>query len=191
MTTRMNTDQSGQALVEVSFGLIMLCVFVLGVIDCGRAIYDVQVMKNLVGEGSSMASRSGGGTGTSLSNIAITINADAGNDLNMSTNGCVIITQVQNMGGTGPSIQVLNQASAGGLTGASCKSKIGCVSGTTGCSTGNATIPAAAVTALTTEGTGSAIYTTEIYYNYSPITPLPHFLGSNVLPSQFYAVAYY
>ena len=35
----------------------MLCVFVFGIIDFGRAIYDVQVMKNLVGEGSSMASR--------------------------------------------------------------------------------------------------------------------------------------
>jgi len=187
MATRMNAEEAGQALVEVTLGLIVLCVFVLGIIDFGRAIYDVQVMKNLVGEGSSMASRSGGGT--SLSNIAITIDSDAGNDLNMSTSGCVIVTQVQNMGSG--SIQVLNQASAGGLSGATCKSGVGCVSGTTGCGTSNATLPTAAVTALTTEGTGSAIYTTEIYYNYSPITPIPTFLGKNVLPSQFYAVAYY
>lgn len=187
MTTRMNTDQSGQALVEVSLGLIMLCVFVLGIIDFGRAIYDVQVMKNLVGEGSSMASRSGG---TSLSTIVGTITADAGNDLNMGTSGCVIITTVQNMGSG--SIQVTNQAWGGGISGtASCKSKIGCVSGTSGCSSSTATLPTAAVSALTTEGTGSSIAVTEIYYNYSTITPLPHFLGTTVMPSQFYAVAYY
>jgi Flp pilus assembly protein TadG len=187
MTTRMNRDQSGQALVEVSFGLIMLCVFVLGIIDCGRAVYDVEVMKNLVGEGSSMASRS---AGTDLSTIVGSITTDAGNDLNIGTSGCIIVTSVQNMGSG--SIQVTNQAWGGGISGtASCKSKIGCVSGTSGCSNSNATLPAAAVSALTTEGTGSSIAVTEIYYNYSTITPLPRFLGSNALPSQFYAVAYY
>jgi Flp pilus assembly protein TadG len=187
MTTRINTDQSGQALVEVSLGLIMLCVFVLGIIDFGRAIYDVQVMKNLVGEGSSMASRT---NATNLATVVSTIDADAGNDLKMSTSGCVIITYVQNMGSG--SIQVTNQGWGGGLSGtASCKSKIGCVSGTSGCGTSNATLPSAAVTALTTEGTGSSIAVTEIYYNYSTITPLPRFLGTTVLPSQFYAVAYY
>jgi Flp pilus assembly protein TadG len=162
----------------------MLCVFVLGIIDFGRAIYDIQVMKNLVGEGSSMASR-----GTSLSNVVTTIDADAGRDLNMSTSGCVIVTQVENV--SVGSIQVINQSQGGGITGASCKSKIGCVSGTPGCSSSTATVPTAVTSALTTEGTGSAIYVTEIYYNYSTITPLPRFLGSSILPSQFYAVAYY
>ncbi len=184
MKTRMNTDQSGQALIEVSFGLIMLCVFVLGIIDFGRAIYDIQVMKNLVGEGSSMASR-----GTSVSTTVATIDADAGRDMNMSANGCVIVTIVENMGSN--SLQVTQQASAGGISGNSCKTKIGCVSGTSGCSTDNATLPQAAVNALDSEVTGSSIAVTEIYYNYSTITPLPRFLGSNVLPSQFYAVAYY
>ena len=42
--------------------MVILCIFVLGIIDYGRAIYDVQVMKNLVGEGSCMASRASGGT---------------------------------------------------------------------------------------------------------------------------------
>jgi Flp pilus assembly protein TadG len=184
MKARINSDQSGQALVELSFGLVMLCVFVFGIIDFGRAVYDVQVMKNLVGEGSSLASR-----GTSVPSTVTQVISDAGRDLHMSSNGCVIVTQVTNEGSG--SLQVTEQSSGGGISGASCKSVIGCVSGTGGCSTGNATLPRAAVNALNAEVTGSAIYVTEIYYNYTTITPLPGFVGSSVLPSQFYAVAYY
>ena len=54
---KMNKEESGQALVELAFAFVLLCTFVFGIIDFGRAIYDVEVMKNLVGEGSSMASR--------------------------------------------------------------------------------------------------------------------------------------
>jgi Flp pilus assembly protein TadG len=187
MTTKMNREESGQALIELSFALVILCVFVFGIIDFGRAIYDVQVMKNLVGEGSSMASRQGL---PSLGNTATTVAADAGRDLNMSTAGCVIVTQVSNMGSG--SIQVTGQASSGGISGtAACRSKVGCVSGTSGCGSSNATVPSAVTNALTTEGTNSAIYVTEIYYNFQTITPVTALLGSSVMPSQFYAVAYY
>jgi len=89
MTTKvMHGKESGQALIELSFALVILCVFVCGIIDFGRAIYDVQVMKNLVGEGSSMASR-----GTTLGNTVTTVTADAGKDLSMSTAGCVMVTR--------------------------------------------------------------------------------------------------
>jgi len=182
MKAKINTDQSGQALVELSLGLVMLCVFVFGIIDFGRAIYDVQVMKNLVGEGSSLASRQT----SSLAQAVSIVTADAGNDLHMSTNGCVMITQVTNEGSG--SIQVVGQASGGGI---SCSSKVGCLSGQGSCTNSNATLPTAAVNALTTEGTGSSVYVTEIYYNYTTITPIQGFLGSHVLPSQFYSVAYY
>ena len=45
-------------------------------IDFSRAIYSVEVIKNLTGEGSSMASR-----GTSLLQTAQTVVADAGTNL--------------------------------------------------------------------------------------------------------------
>jgi len=48
-TKKINREESGQALVELAFALVLLCVFVCGIIDFGRAIYDVEVMKNLVG----------------------------------------------------------------------------------------------------------------------------------------------
>jgi len=181
MTTKMNREESGQALVELSFALVILCVFVSGIIDFSRAIYDVEVMKNLVGEGSSMASR-----GTSLGNTVTTVTADAGNDLSISTAGCVMVTAVTNMGGS--SLQVTGQSSGGGIA---CTSKVGCLSGQGSCKSSTATLPAGAVSALTSEVTGSSIYVTEIFYNYKTITPLADMLGSGVLPSQFYAVAYY
>jgi len=120
MKAKINTNESGQALVELSFGLVMLCVFVFGIIDFGRAIYDVQVMKNLVGEGSSLASRQT----TALPQAVAIVVADAGNDLHMSTIGCVVITQVTNEGGG--SIQVVGQSFGGGI---SCSSRVGCLQG--------------------------------------------------------------
>src|ERR1035441_9567902 len=91
MRTKLNTEESGQALVELSLGLVLLCVFVFGIIDFGRAIYDVEVMKNLVGEGSSMAPRT-----RSLPMTATIIASDAGADIKISTLGCVIVTSVTN-----------------------------------------------------------------------------------------------
>jgi Flp pilus assembly protein TadG len=181
MKAKINRDESGQALVELSFGLLMLCIFVFGIIDFGRGIYDVQVMKNLVGEGSSMASR-----GTPLAATVSVVTADAGRDIHISTQGCVIATQVSNMGGG--SIQVTGQASGGGI---SCTSKVGCLSGQGSCHSSSATLPAAAVSALTSEVTGSSIYVTEIFYNYTTITPIPALLPGSGLPAQFYSVAYY
>jgi Flp pilus assembly protein TadG len=180
MKTKINTEESGQALVELSFAFVLLCVFVFGIVDFGRAIYDVEVMKNLAGEGSSMASR-----GTSLVTAASTVANDAGADIYINTQGCVILTAVTNNAGT---LAVTDQAYTGSLP---CSSKIGCVSGVGNCKSSNANLPAEAVTALKAEPSGSSLYATEIYYTYAPVTPLPAFLGNTILPSQLYSVAYY
>jgi len=178
MKARINGEESGQALVELSFAFLVLCVFVFGIIDFGRAIYDVQVMNNLVGEGSSMASR-----GVSLATTAQTVANDAGSDINLSTKGCVIVTSVNINSG---SPQVTGQASQG----IACTSKVGCLSGQGSCGNSSATLPAAAVTALTAEPTGSSLYVTEIFYSYNTITPISA-LSGNSMPSQLYSVAYY
>jgi Flp pilus assembly protein TadG len=179
-----NKEQSGQALVELSFVLVILCVFVFGIIDFGRAIYDVQVMKNLVGEGSSMASRGGGTTETIGNTVQVVVN-DAGSDLKLSTNGCVIITTVT-LVSNHPTVTA--QASQCAIT---ASSKVGCLQGQNGCGTSSATLPPAALLALQNEPAQSTIAATEIYYNYSTITPASKLLGSGVIPSQFYASAYY
>jgi Flp pilus assembly protein TadG len=183
-TIRMiNTEQSGQALIELSFAMVILCVFVFGIIDFGRAIYDVQVMKNLVGEGSSMASRTSG-TNALTNTVQIVVN-DAGSDIHLATKGCVIITTVS-LVSNHPTVTA--QASQCAIT---ASSKVGCLSGQGSCGSSSATLPPAALLALQNEPAQSTISATEIYYTYSTITPVTALLGGSVLPSQFYAAAYY
>ena len=182
MKTRINTEESGQALVELAFAFVMLCVFVFGIIDFGRALYDVEVMKNLVGEGSSMASRT-----TTLPMTVTTLVNDAGADISLNTQGCVIVTSVTN-NPSGAGQVVTGQASQCAIL---ASSKVGCLKGQGGCGSSGAILPPAAVAALTTEPTGSAIYVTEIYYTYHTVTPIVGLLGKSVLPSQLYSVAYY
>ena len=96
MRMRFNREDSGQALIEMSFGFIVMCVFVFGAIDFGRAVYASEVMKNLAGEGSAMGAQ---GTAT-LPNIVQDVVNYAGADIDIKDNGCVIGTQVTNHGGT-------------------------------------------------------------------------------------------
>ena len=176
---RINREELGQALVELSLAVVVLCVFVSGIVDFGRAIYDLQVMKNLVGEGSMMAMRS------SVEATVQSVTNYAGSDINLSTQGCVIVTQVTNQGGG--VYQITDQASQCAIADSS---KVGCLKGQGGCQSSNAVLPPAAVTALLTEPTGSSIYVTEIYYSYNTVTPIAALLKAT-MPSQFYSVAYY
>jgi Flp pilus assembly protein TadG len=182
MHRRLVKGESGQALVELAFIASTLVVFILGIVDFGRAIYDVQVMKNLAGEGSSMASRN---DPSLLPNVVQTVVNDAGTDLSMSSNGCVIITIVTNQAGT---LTITAQAKNCAIA---ASSKIGCLQGVNGCQSSSPTLPAYAATGLSNEVNGASMAVTEVYYNFSPITPISGFLGSNSLPSQFYSVAYY
>ena len=178
------TGESGQALIELSIVLVLLCIFVFGIIDFGRAVYDFEVMKNLAGEGSSMASR-----GAAPATTATAVVAYAGADINLSTNGCVIVTVVaENSAGTA---QVVTAQSWAGACSAAMTSTIGCLSGQGSCKSSTATLPATAANAIQQGVTGTTLYVTEVFYAYTTITPLPRFLGSAILPSQLYSVAYY
>jgi Flp pilus assembly protein TadG len=177
-------EDSGQALVELGFTLFFLCIVVFGIIEYGRAIYDVEVMKNLAGEGSSMASR-----GTSTSTTANTVITYAGSDISINTKGCVIVTGVtENSAGTG---QVVTSQSWAGECTSSMSSKVGCLSGQGTCSSSVATLPAAEANAVQQGVSGMTIYTTEIFYTFATITPFPNFMGKTILPSQLYSAAYY
>lgn len=177
---KVNKEESGQALVELALAVVVLCVFLSGIVDFGRAVYDVEVMKNLVGEGSMMASRS-----SSVATTVQTVTNYAGSDISLSTKGCVIVTAVTNQGGG--VYQITDQASQCAIT---ASSKVGCLKGQGSCGSSTAVLPPAAVTVLTTEPIGSSIYVTEIYYAYNTVTPIAALLG-NSMPSQLYSVAYY
>ena len=180
MTKKIFADNSGQVLVETSLISLTLLVIILGIVDFGRAIYDVQVMKNLAGEGSSMGSR-----GTTPAVTATTVTNDAGTTLDMAHRGCVIITTVSNQSGT---LAITDQAYQCGI---SASSQIGCLKGVNGCQSTTPVLPSAAQTALSSEPNGSTLTVTEIYYNYSPVTPITALLGTSTLPSQFYTAAFY
>ena len=62
--------------------------------------------------------------------------------------------------------------------------------GVAGCQ-GIPTLPPGAKAALLAEPSGSALYVTEIFFNYSAITPIAGLMKGNLLPSQLYSVAYY
>jgi Flp pilus assembly protein TadG len=181
---KINREESGQALIELSIVLVILCVFVFGIIDFGRAVYDVQVMKNLAGEGSSMASR-----GAAPATTATAVVAYAGADINLNTNGCVVVTVVaENSAGTA---QVVTAQSWAGKCGTTMASNVGCLSGQGSCKSSVATLPTTAANALQQGVAGTTLYVTEVFYAYNTITPIPNFLGSGILPSQLYSVAYY
>jgi hypothetical protein len=116
--------------------------------------------------------------------VQIVVN-DAGSDINLATKGCVIITTVS-LVSNHPTVTA--QASQCAIT---ASSKVGCLSGQGSCGSSSATLPPAALLALQNEPAQSTISATEIYYTYSTITPVTALLGSSVLPSQFYASAYY
>ncbi len=162
------TNDSGQALVEFVLSATLMLTLVFGLVDFSRAIYIAQVIANLTGEGSSMASR-----GTTLSDTATAVVA-ASTSLNLSTSGQVIVSSVFN---NNNKIQLTGQVSQGGIGSIS---QIGSVIG------GTAILPATVVPQL-----NQTVFVTEVFYKYQPITPIGNLLTGTVLPSQLYDVAYY
>ncbi len=167
--------ESGQALLEVAITASVLFLLIYGVIDVSRAFYYQQVMKTLTGEGASMASR-----GTSTALAAQTVLNDSGTDLSLASNGCVIVTAVTDTGSGSHPLQVSGQSFSGACTGIA--SKVGCYPPPSAC--GNATLPSDAVAALSAS---QSLYVTEIYYTFTPVTPV----GGKILPTQLYDAAYY
>jgi Flp pilus assembly protein TadG len=161
-------DDCGQAVVEFAISATLMLILVFGLIDFSRAIYIEQVITNLAGEGSSMASR-----GTNLPDAATAVVA-ASAPLNMSVSGQVIVSSVFN---NNNKIQLTGQVSQGGL---GATSLIGSVLG------GKASLPSGVVPQL-----NQTVYVTGVFYKYKAITPIGNLLPKMVLPSQLYDVAYY
>lgn len=159
---------SGQALVECALSATVMLLLIFGLIDLSRAIFVTQVIANLSGQGSSMASR-----GTTLANTAAAVAASSA-PLDLNSSGRVIVSAVFNSNGV---LKLTGQAAQGGIT---ALSHVGTVI------SGTATIPASAAPQL-----NQTVYVTEVFYRFKAITPIGHFLTKTVLPTELYDVAYF
>lgn len=177
--------ERGQALLELWPVVTLLLILAFGVIDLGRAIWQVQVMTGLTREGSNLASRN-----TSLADSATAVVSDGAvlnlNGKNTSGNGYgrVIVTSVQNIAG---SCIITGQYSTGTLA---AQSKIGTYS-VSPPATGVLPTPCtASSTTYTIPPLNGTVYVTEIFSAYSPITPLGAFINI-AMPPTLYDVAYF
>ena len=173
-------NRSGQALVEFMLVALILLVLLFGMIDFSRALSIWQVMVNISREGSNLAARGSGDTTDAVISNAIGTVITNAVPLNMLANGEVIITAVYNKGGA---FVITDQIREGALPGS--VSKIGTLA-----SSNNVNMPYSATAPGTFPQPNQTVFVTEVYYNYSPVTPIGKVPGLT-LPSTLYDAAYF
>jgi Flp pilus assembly protein TadG len=166
---RSRVEASGQALLEFAMVVFVLVILAFGLIDFSRFINAQQVVVNVTREAANLASR-----GTNMTD-ALTAVINSAQPLNVNTSGLVIITSVTNNNGA---IRIASQVSQGGITAAS---RVGTVVGNL------AVLPA---TAVAIPQPTQTLYICEMFYTFTPITPVGALLGL-VLPTRIYDVAYF
>jgi Flp pilus assembly protein TadG len=163
-------DERGAALIELALCLSLLLTMTFGLIDFSLILFDKQEMSGITRQGSDLASR-----GTSLTDT-VTALGTQGESLNIGTKGRIIVTAVADVNNKP---QIVDQAES--PTGISVSSAIG-----TG--VGNpASMPSSANTVLQA---GQTIYVTEVFYSFTPITPIQKLLKIT-LASTLYEAAYF
>jgi Flp pilus assembly protein TadG len=165
-------DERGAALVELAFCLFLLLILVFGIIDFSQMILDHQEMCGLARQGSNLALR-GGMTPAEV----VTALEVQGAPLNIGTQGRIIVTVVWNDSNGNPTIK----EQAPSPTGIAATSTIGTGQGNP------ATVPAAAIPLLNSR---QILYVTEVFYSYSPMTPVGGMLKKS-LASTMYESAYF
>jgi len=168
--TKRLKNERGSALVELAFCLPMLLILVFGLIDFSQIIFCKQVICGLTRQGSNLASR-----GTSLADTLSALSTQ-GAALHIGTKGRIIVTEVADVKGK-PQIKDQVESSTGIV-----------VTSAVGTGIGNpASVPSSANTVL---NAGQTLYVTEVYYSYTPVTPIGNFLRASVSPT-LYESAYF
>jgi Flp pilus assembly protein TadG len=175
--------ERGQAILEFIPVSLFMLTLAFAIIDFSYLIWQWQVITSLTREGSNLASRDD----TLAVAAAAVVNDGKALNLN-SANGKVIITTVQNTAAglnsgtaTASNFVITGQYSLGSYQ---ASSKLGTY-------TGSGT-PAATLTAQSppVPQPGATVFITEIFYKYTPITPLGA-LVKYTMPTELYDVAYF
>jgi len=185
--------RSGQALVEFMFVGFILLFLLFGMIDFCRAISTRQILINLSREGANEAARGIGDTTDATISNAIAAVITGASPLDMNAHGRVIISAVLNQGsGT---FKITNQISKGSMTNVS--SKIGVLNAVgSGAAGSGVVMPFLASAQGAIPQTNQTAFVAEVYYNFTPATPLGHVAVGNIMrgftvTNQLYDVAYF
>jgi Flp pilus assembly protein TadG len=170
---------SGQAAAELAGAMLIIVPLLCATIDFGRAFYQLQVVSELSRQGSSLAMRGEGTTSCDTMCTAIADLVAGSSGLNLAANGKVIMTaltptasQTNGAPSGGPYLISKQETSSGSF---SATSKLG--------SSGTVSIPGAPLIQ-----TGQTMYVTEIFYGFTPATPLGTSIG---IPTKLYDIAYF
>jgi Flp pilus assembly protein TadG len=166
-------DEGGAAIVELALCLSMLLVMVFGLVDFSQMIYDHQMMSGLTRQGSNLALRGG----VTLQQVVTALEVQ-GAPMNIGTKGRIIVTAVWNDPTTGNPVIEDQYESPSGIA---ATSVIGTGKGN------SAAVPAGATSLL---NAGQILYVTEVFYSYSPMTPVGGFIKKS-LASTLYESAYF
>ncbi len=170
-------NERGGALIEMAMCLPFLCLLVFGVIEFSRIILDCQVMNGMSRQGSDLASRGWPLADEGATPGVLTALVTQGAPLNIGTQGRIIVTEVTYDPNGNPTIadQV---PSSSGIT----------VTSRIGSGVGNA--PNATLMPVNTTLAKQTVFVTEVFYSYSPFTPLGSFFSGSI-GSTLYDVAYF
>jgi Flp pilus assembly protein TadG len=171
-------SQSGQALVEMAFVTVMMIGLAFGLVDFCRAIFVRQVLTNLSREAANLAARGTGSSTQEIMSNAVAAVTNSAAPLNLTTtNAYFVVTAVTNNNAGGTFVRY--QLSTGKLTP---QSAVGLGIGHV------ATLPH--VTPALSQPRHT-VYVAEIYYKYTPITPVGKWFSSRSQPTIFRDAAYF